>query len=74
MPDHDDNDGFLLRWSRRKRGVQEPAKTSAPAVEVSTPPPEEEVVVASLDAREVVGNEVTTDHAAIDQEVVRTDG
>ncbi|MEM9355445.1 MAG: DUF3306 domain-containing protein [Pseudomonadota bacterium] len=74
MPDHDDDRGFLLRWSRRKRGVQEPANAKSPAGKAFTPEPKDQATVASLDERDMTGHAVSTDHGVVDQEVVAQDG
>ncbi len=74
MPDQDENEGFLLRWSRRKRGAEEPAKTTPPAAELLTPEPQEEVTVASLDTREVTGDAVDADRGVVDHEVANQEG
>ena len=62
MPEQDNNEGFLLRWSRRKRGAEEPARTKTSAVEVPADPVARETTVASLDHQhEIISNEASTE-------------
>lgn len=55
MPDKDQNDGFLMRWSRRKRGLEPSGKSSKAVADGGDahPPvadaPDEPVTVAALD-------------------------
>ena len=48
MPEQDDNEGFLLRWSRRKRGAEEPVKAKSAVAESPATEAVEETTVASL--------------------------
>ena len=70
MPDRDDNDGFLMRWSRRKRGDDEAIKADKSVVEAPAVLVEEEVSVASLDQRQVVEEVIPQEDAAADTTVV----
>ena len=62
MPEQDDNQGFLLRWSRRKRGVEQPVKSKGVATESLATEAAEETTLASLaQQNEVTVNRTPTD-------------
>ena len=70
MPDHDENDGFLMRWSRRKRGSDEAVKAKPHVAEAQPAPITEDVVVASHDRQTVLEEAVQHEDAAANRDPI----
>lgn len=68
MPDHGENDGFLMRWSRRKRGNDEAVKAKPHVAEAEPVPITEDVVVASHDQPTSLEDAVQHEDAAANQD------